>query len=319
MNVLVPGGCGYIGAWLIPHLLAEGHKVTVFDAQHFGDGSLPKQNDSLTVIKGDVRDQKDFASACEGQEAVIYLAGITSNDMCEKYPWLALSVNRLGFKHAIGIAMDSGVQRFIFASSVAAYGSSEKDATETQELAPTTQYAKAKGYCEWWLYFHKRLGFATTIVRSASICGFSPRQRFDLTVNKMVYDAMAKGVITVNGGEQKRSHVHIKDISDFYKLILKAPIEKIAGEVFNVVAENQSVLETAQLVASYLKAKVKIQPRSDNRSYTVDGTKAREVLGFTPKKRVADAIKDLKIGFDSGYWQDSETNDAYWNVVHGLS
>ena len=319
MRVLCVGGCGYIGAWLVPHLLADGHKVTVFDAQHFGDGSLPKQNDSLKVIKGDVRDAVAFRNACKDQEAVIYLAGLTNNDMCEKYPELSISINRKGFAQAMDSAMNAGVKRFIFASSVAGYGSSEAPAIETQKMEPTTEYAKAKEYCEWWLKFYCRLGFSTTIVRSASVCGFSPRQRFDLTVNKMVYDAMLNGVVTVNGGEQKRSHIHIKDISDFYKLLLKAPLKKIAGEVFNVVAENQTVLETSQLVAAALKAKIEIKPRTDTRSYSVDGTKAREVLGFTPKKRVADAIRDLKIGFDSGYWQDSETNDAYRNVVHGLS
>ena len=317
MNALITGGCGYIGAWLIPHLLADGHKVTVLDAQHFGDGSLSKDNDSLKVVKGDVCDPIQY-SLCAGQEAVIYLASISSNEMCEKHPKAAKAVNGLSPVSWALSARLHGIKRFIYAASVAAYGSSDKDANEEAPLAPTTGYAKGKAAAESGI-LQSTVFPGATIVRSASVCGFSQRQRFDLTVNKMVYDAMMKGVVTVNGGEQKRSHVHIKDISDFYKLLLKAPLKKIAGEVFNVVAENQTVLETSQLVAAALKAKLEIKPRSDNRSYSVDGTKAREILGFTPKKRVADAVRDLKIGFDSGYWQDSETNDAYWNVVHGLS
>lgn len=308
MNVMVTGGCGYIGAWLIPHLLADGHKVTCYDTQWFGSGSMP-DNGSLTVIKADVRNPERFRLACEGQNAVIYLASISSEEMCQQNKRLAFSVNRAAPTCAL-ISRICGVERFIYASSVAIYGSD--NATEKTQPKPTTIYGMGKVDAEMMLP-------EATIVRSASVCGYSPHQRLDLTVNKMVHDAIRKGVITVNGGEQKRSHVHIKDISDFYKLLLKVPREKIHAQVFNVVAENQAVIETARQVAEVTGAKVEVRPRTDTRSYSVDGRKAQETLGFTPKKKVVHAIRDLKVHFDSGEWKDSETNPVYQNIAHGIS
>ena len=122
MNVLVPGGCGYIGAVLVPWLLAAGHKVTVYDAMWFGRGHLPADNGKLTVIKADVRDAKAFRNACANQEAIIYLASLSNNDMCEKEPDLAYAVNIEAMFEIPRIATDAGVKRFIYASSVAGYG-----------------------------------------------------------------------------------------------------------------------------------------------------------------------------------------------------
>ena len=155
----------------------------------------------------------------------------------------------------------------------------------------------------------------TIIVRSASVCGYSPNMRFDTTVNMMTNHAIRKGEITVNGGRQKRSHVHIKDICDFYKLLLKAPKEKI-GQAFNVVLENKAVAETANTVAEVMGCIIVKKPHSDDRSYTVDGTKAREILGFTPKHSVWQAVRDMVVKLKAGYWPDSLTNPIYQR--HGL-
>src|SRR3990167_8188900 len=312
MNILIPGGCGYIGAWLIPHLLADGHKVTVYDTQWFGHGHLP-DNGSLTVIVDDVR-EPDYPK--EDFDAVIYLASISSDEMCQRNPQLAHAVNELAPMAWATLARLRGVSRFIYASSVAVYGVS--DANETSPVAPTTIYAKGKVAAERSILNDSAFPDAI-IVRSASVCGYSPHQRFDLTVNKMVHDAVRKGVITVNGGDQKRSHIHIKDICDFYKLLLKAPVNMIAGQIFNAVAENQAVVDTAWIVEDEIKCPVKIKERTDNRSYTVDGSKALDVLGFAPKRRVVDAVRDLKMHFDGGEWKDSFTNPVYMNIADGLS
>ena len=315
MNVLVPGGCGYIGAWLIPHLLAQGHKVTAFDTQWFGHGFLP-DNDSLKVIKADVRSVSDMNAACEGQDAVICLASISAEAMCQKNPTLARTVNMGGMSSVALSAAKAGVKRFIFASSVAAYGSSSKDAVETDELRPSTIYGEGKKDGE----EKVRKAFpGATIVRAASVCGYSPHQRFDLTVNRMVHDAVRKGIITVNGGDQKRSHIHMKDICDFYKQLLLEPLNKIEGETFNVVAENMSVRETADCVGEYIACAVIYKPHTDDRSYTVDGSKAEKVLGFRPRRTVKDAVRDLKVKFDCGYWPDSTSNQTYMNLADGIN
>lgn len=318
MNILIPGGCGYIGSMLVPQLLSDGHRVTVYDVQWFGRGHLPGDNDQLTVIKGDVRYLDLFKTACEGKDAIIYLAGLSNNEMCEKKPLLHDAVNRDAFPPVVAIAKAAGVKRFIFASSVAAYGSSENCVQETQPLAPSTLYGWAKEFCENWLLAHQSDDFKVAIVRSASVCGYSLHQRFDLTVNMMVHDAVRCGVITIHGGEQKRSHIHIRDVCDFYILLLGVPEEKIAGQIFNVVAENQTVNETSELIADFTGCKREWKSRSDNRSYTVDGRKARESLGFSPVKTILDAVRDLKMRFDAGYWPDSLTNPVYQNMADGL-
>ena len=327
MNTLVAGGLGYIGSELVPLLWQAGHKVTVYDAMIFG--TYQQTPTGVTVIRGDVRNRDQFANACIGQDAVIYLASISSDAMCQKDPQLADEVNRTSFERNVLAARNAGVRRFIYASSVAAYGSSEFDAAENQPLSPTTLYAKAKASCEAVLTAYHGRDMVATITRSASVCGPAPRMRFDLTVNKMVHDAIRHGRITVNGGSQKRCHIHIQDICAFYLLLLDVPRERIAGEVFNVVAQNQSVLETAALVIRSLAPNVRrarnmpafIEQRdaTDDRSYTVDGAKAREILHFSPKLTIVDAVRGMKSAFDAAQWRDSETNPSYQNLASGYA
>jgi nucleoside-diphosphate-sugar epimerase len=303
---------------LVPQLIVAGHQVTVFDTLWFGNGHLP-DNENCSLIKGDVRDREAFKEACKGQEAIVFLASLSSNEMCMREPKLAESINKRAVPYAIEIARKAGVRRFIYASSVAAYGSSEHDAKESDPLEPTTPYAEAKAYCEGILLAHTEPAFITTVVRSASVCGYSLRQRFDLTVNKMIHDAVRDGVIVVNGGAQKRSHINMQDICTFYRLLLDLAPTKIAGQVYNAVAENQSVLETAEKVRGLIDCRIEKRERSDNRSYTVDGSRARDELGFVPKRLVEHAALYLGTMLQGDYFKDSKTNNAYQNLVENVA
>lgn len=213
-------------------------------------------------------------------DTVIYLAFMSNNDMCERNPELAQRLNEDAFLRCL--SKNRG-KYFIFASSVAAYGDCQ-DADEGTELRPTTIYGKAKKTCEEIL---KASGVNYTIVRSASVCGVSPRMRYDLMVNKMVRDAARTGRIQVNGGSQMRSHVHIHDLCRFYAWLLENPQP---GETFNVVAQNQRVIDTATLVAKTIgKTEIVMNAATDNRSYTVSGAKMREA-GFECRSTIEDAI-----------------------------
>lgn len=300
---------------LVPWLLADKHLVTVVDTEWFGSGHLP-DNENLTVINGDIRSASEMALACKGQQAVIALASISAESMCQKYGEAARSVNVDGAAVLVQAARKANVERFIYASSVAAYGSRDRDATENDELAPATLYGKAKCEAEKIAIEHFP---DTTIVRSASVCGYSLHQRFDLTVNKMAHDAVRGHTIVVNGGKQKRCHIHMRDICRAYRTLVDAKAGAIAGQTFNFVAENAAVIDTAAMVAEETNCEIKIGPPTDNRSYTVSGAKAKDMLGFTASGTIRKAVRELVVRLEAGYWKDSATNPAYQNMAHGLS
>ena len=299
---------------LVPQLLARGHFVTVYDQMLLGDGGLPKDNEHLRVIQADIRSITDIYGAAKGQDAVICLAGIIAEEMCQLAPLDSRTINMGGASAVAVAAAIGGAKRFIYASSVAAYPSSDRPSTEDTVLQPTTIYGECKVYAE-----KSVLDVIpnSVIVRSASVCGYSINMRFHVTVNRMMRDAMIGEFVRVNGGDQYRSHVHIKDVCDFYALLLERP----ETGVFNLVAENQSIRQTAELVADETGAKIIIGPATDSRSYRVDGTKARDVLGFTPKLTVLDAVRDLKAHFDSdakgitSEWLDLTTNPTYMGLT----
>jgi nucleoside-diphosphate-sugar epimerase len=299
---------------LVPWLLGRGHHVTVYDAMLFGKRAEKHDNEHERIIQGDIRSVVDMYAACEGQDAVICLAGIISEEMCQRAPLDSRTINMGGAMVVAVAASNAGVKRFIYASSVAAYPSSDKPSTEETVMQPSTIYGECKVAAE------ERVLRAipnSVLVRSASVCGYSTNMRFHVTVNRMMRDAMVGDFIMVNGGDQWRSHVHILDVCDFYAMLL----ERSETGVFNLVAENQTVRQTAEIVAAETGAKVIFGPATDNRSYMVDGTKASEVLGFTPKRTVRDAVQYLKAHFDSdakgitSQWLDLTTNPKYMGLT----
>ena len=323
MKVLVTGGAGYIGALLVPQLLSDGHEVTVYDTMWLGSGHLPKDNGNLTIIKGDVRDQVHYRLHCVRKDAIIYLASVSNNAMYDKNYDLTTSVNTGCFNMNVKVAKASGVKLFIYASSVAAYGVTDKPANEDNQLGVSSHYGNAKAGCEGIVKAYQDDNFTTVRVRSASVCGYSPNMRFDTTINMMVNHAYRKGKITVNGGEQYRTHVHIQDLCDFYRLLLTLRDKALfGGQAFNVVCGNQKVIESARLVKSVFQdhgkyVDLEVGPPTDDRSYMVSGNRAL-VLGFAPKRDVRNAITDLYLKFASGYWKDSLENDIYQNLITGI-
>lgn len=323
MNILVTGGCGYVGSWMVPHLLADGHKVTVYDIQYFGDGFLPKRgdNDNLNVIKGDIRDLPKLTEALQGAEAVIQMACISNDHSCQLDEALSTSINFDAFEPMVIAAKKAGVKRFIYCSSSSVYGISDApDVYEDAPLVPLTLYNKYKAACEPLLFKHQSPDFVCTIIRPATVCGYAPRMRFDLTVNIITAHAVLKDIITVFGGQQKRPNLHINDMTECYKLLLKAPESKIAGQIFNVGQENLKVATVAELAQDVVEREfgkrvaIETTASTDTRSYHINSDKIFHVLGFAPKFTVEDAIRDICIRFKMGMWKDALTNPAFTNV-----
>jgi len=325
LKILCTGACGYVGSYLVPQLLGEGHQVVGYDTQWFGDGYWSHTNDSATLVKGDIRDIPAFTKAVEGCEAVIHLACISNDTCCQLDEALSTDINYDAFEPLVVAAKKAGVRRFIYCSSSSVYGISEAaDVTEDHPLIPLTLYNRYKGMCEPLLFKHQSEDFTCVIIRPATVCGYAPRQRFDLTVNVMTKDAILKNKITVFGGEQKRPNLHMKDMCDVYKLLLTAPAKKIAGQIFNVGAQNMKVKEIARLIQEVVQAEmgkmveIITQGSTDNRSYHINSDKIYNVLGFRPKHTVEDAIRDICVRFQDGYWRDAATNPIYTNILQLL-
>ena len=322
-HVLITGGAGYVGSLLAPQLLARGYKITVFDIMYYGDDFLPKGNPNFRVVKGDIRDTATLKAALDEIDVVISLACISNDASFELDENLSTSVNLDAFEPMVIAAKEAGVKRFIFASSSSVYGVSDSpDVTEDHPLVPLTLYNKYKGMCEPLLFKHQSDDFVCVTIRPATLCGYAPRQRLDVSVNILTNHAVTNGKITVFGGSQMRPNLHVQDMCDCYEMLLDLPDDKIAGETFNVAFQNMSIMQLAEIVKKVVqeefpeKGDIEIvtTPTDDIRSYHVNSDKITRVLGFSPKYNIEDAVRGLCDAFRKGKLPDSMDDDRYFNV-----
>ena len=320
-NVLVTGGAGYVGHVLTPRLLSLGYNVTVIDMLWYG-ARLPN-SPNLTVIQGDIRDQAAMVKALRGQDAVLHLACISNDASYDLDEKLSETVNYDCFEPMVVAAKKSGVKRFVYCSSSSVYGVSDNpNVTEEHPLLPLTLYNKFKGMCEPLLKKHADDGFTGVIFRPATVCGYAPRLRLDLSVNILTNHAINAGKITVFGGSQLRPNLHVQDYCDAVKLFLTAPAEKIQRETFNVGYQNLSIMDIARLVQRVVskefpeKGEVAIvtTPSDDLRSYHINSDKIRRVLGYAPRHSIEDAVRNLCQAFRDGLIPDGMNDDQYFNV-----
>jgi nucleoside-diphosphate-sugar epimerase len=319
-QVLVTGGAGYVGSVLVPKLLAANYRVKVLDLYLYGDHVLDavKGNRNLQQIKGDLRDQALLKRSLADCDAVIHLACVSNDPSFELNPDLGKSINYDSFTPLVEIARDSGVKRFIYASTSSVYGiKEEENVSENLPLQPLTDYSKYKALCEDILQKYQSPDFTTVTIRSATVCGYSPRLRLDLTVNILTNHAINKGVITVFGGDQKRPNIHIEDITGLYTDLLSRPAAQVGGKIWNAGYENHKVKEIADMVRRVVgpeKVKVVTSPTDDHRSYHISSEKIKRELGFVAKRTLEGAIHDLCDAFKAGKIPNSMDDIRYYNV-----
>jgi len=320
-NVLITGGAGYVGTLLLPQLLDARYNVTIYDTMYYGCELKPTTG--LKLIRADVRDTPKLRDACRNIDAVIHLACISNDAGFELDERLSQTINYDCFEPLVIAAKEQGVKRFIYASSSSVYGVSEApEVTEEHPLVPLTLYNKFKGMCEPLLFKHQSKDFVCVAIRPATICGYSPRQRLDLSVNILTNHAVNNSKITVFGGGQKRPNLHIQDMCDLYKLLLEVPDEHIAGETFNAGYQNHTIMEIAKMVKQVVQQEfpekteipIEITPTNDNRSYHINSDKIARKIGFKPKRGIEDAVRDLSRAFRAGKLPDSMTDERYYNV-----
>jgi nucleoside-diphosphate-sugar epimerase len=318
-NVLVTGGAGYVGHVLVPRLLAKGHSVTVYDTMWFGCklAAAPR----LRIITGDIRDTDHLTKALRSQNIVLHLACISNDASFELDENLSKTINYDCFESLVMAAKWAGVERFIYCSSSSVYGVSDAlDVTEDHPLVPLTAYNKYKGLCEPLLFKHIDQGFCGIVIRPATLCGYSPRQRLDLSVNILTNWAANRSIINVFGGNQMRPNLHIQDMVDAYLLLLDAPRRLVQGQIFNIGAANLTIRDIADTVRNIVEArtmvpvKIATRPSNDPRSYHVNSDKIARVLGFKPRHNIEDAVRDLVLAFNKGLLPNSFDDDQYYNV-----
>jgi len=304
MKILLTGGCGYVGTLLTDRLLNEGHDVTVVDVQWFGNYLKP--HNKLNIIKEDVRNIDNISM--KDVDVVIHLANVANDPCSDLDPKLSWEVNALATMRLVDKAVRNGVKQFIYASSGSVYGvKEEQKVTEDLTLVPISDYNKTKMVAERILLSYQDK-ICVQIVRPATVCGYSPRMRLDLSVNLLTMQALAKRKITVFGGDQTRPNIHIKDMVEVYLHFLKNG-NKITG-IYNAGFENISIMDIAKTVTQFVPVEIVRTESNDPRSYRVCSDKLL-ATGFAPKYKVLDAIKEIIDVFNSDKLTD---DDKYYNI-----
>jgi len=323
-RILVTGGFGYVGSRLTPHLLALGHHVRVLDLMLYSraglealerDPAFSRWRERFECVEGDLRHEAVVAKAVAGMDAVIHLAAISNDPTGELDEVLTRQVNFDAVGMLVALARAAGVGRFINASSSSVFGiKNVPDVTEALEPEPITFYSKYKMLSEWLVAAAASPQFCAVNIRPATICGYSPRQRFDLTVNKLTADAIRKRVITVHGGEQRRPNVGMTDVVNLYSQLLEFEPARLAGRTFNFGFENLKVIEIACVIQQELadlNVEIRITDTLDKRDYHISSAKILKELGYQPVSSIRQEVASLRQALEGGAFPDIDAPEHY--------
>jgi nucleoside-diphosphate-sugar epimerase len=322
LRVLVTGGGGYVGTVLIPKLLDRGARVTCLDWLLFGDRPLAgfMGLPGFQLVRGDIRDG-DRVRECFEQtrpDVVVHLAAISNDPSSDLDPDITRSINRDALQAVIQIAKQTRTRRFIYASSASVYG--VKDVPRVSEdlpLEPLTLYAQYKAEGEDMLRAALGDGFGGIAIRAATVCGYSPRLRLDLTINILTEHAVRRGRIRVLGGTQKRPNIHLQDLTDLYVMLAtEAPDAIMDGRAYNVSHSNASVVSLAEMIRTEIDPAlpIEVEPTNDSRSYTLDASAIARDLGFVPRHELVEAVREVHDALTDGRVPDADSS-WYRNVA----
>lgn len=304
MKILVTGGCGFVGTCLTKALLQEGHEVLVHDIMWFGN-HLSK-HPKLSITQGDIRNAESIPM--DGVEAIVHLANVANDPCSDLNSKLNWEVNVLATKLLVDKAIECGVGQFIYASSGSVYGYKEEEhVTEDLPLVPISDYNKTKMISERVLLSYAD-DILVQIVRPATVCGYSPRMRLDLSVNILTMQAFTNQRITVFGGNQTRPNIHIQDMIGVYLHFLNRG-NAIQG-IYNAGFENISIMEIAERASAKIPSEIVVSESNDPRSYRLNSDKLL-ATGYRQKHTVDDAMNEIIEAFRNRILRDE---DKHYNI-----
>ena len=326
-KIFITGGAGYAGSRLVEDLIEKNNEVTVYDTMYYGDSHLKDFSKNLKLVKGDIRDIELLKNSSKNHDVFIHLACISNDASFALNENLSKSVNLDAFEPMVLTAKENKIKRFIYASTSSVYGvSEEKNVKEDHPLVPLTLYNKFKGMCEPLLFKHTDKNFKGVVFRPATVCGYSKRQRLDVSVNILTNFAVNKNKIVIFGGTQMRPNLHILDYIRAVNLFINCEDNLIENETFNVGYQNLTINEIAHLVKKVVEEKfpeksisIEKQHSDDNRSYHINSDKIKEKLNFTPKHSIEEAVVELCDAFKNNKLPNSFDSDIYFNVKRMLN
>ncbi len=317
-TILVTGGAGFVGTHLTRKLLDKGYRVRLLESFIYGDASLNDVRDhpNLEIFHGDICDRDDLRRSTKGVDGVIALAALVGDPACELYPDRTMAVNYESTRDTVAACKESGVERIVFASSCSVYGANgDNFLREGSYKNPVSLYARTRIMSEDYLLNQKDID--VVILRLSTVCGVSPRMRFDLMVNTMTANAVVEGKVRVQGADQWRPHLHVQDAAEAFMMAYESPDAR--NGIFNVGTEeeNFTIGEVAEKVAAQVPGAVVEYATSsaDKRSYRVSFDRIRDTIGFRGKRTVDDAIAEVHALMKSGAvrdFRDSQFNNAKW-------
>ncbi len=318
-RVLVTGGAGYIGTYIVNRLLKKGYHVVVLDSLIYGEDGLKtfKDNPNCTFIKGDITSEADLEKAIDGCEGVIALAAIVGDPARAVNEDVTYKVNYKANELLVTKCIEHNVDRVVFASSCSVYGQSNgKYITEESPLAPVSLYAETRITSEQVLLRNQN-HFTPVILRLSTVYGYGERMRFDLGVNIMTGRAAKGQSVEIHGGSQWRPFIHADDAARAFIMALEAPKEKVHGQIFNVGSNNSNY--QIDQIGEFIKktipdAMVQLSKTIvDTRNYHVSFDKIKNALGYEVEKTLLDGVEEI---YDFAKQNDIDIYDhKFHNVV----
>jgi len=298
-KILIIGGAGYIGSFLVYKLLKEGFKIRVLDLLLYGKEpiSMFLENPDFEFIRGDCRDEKTLINVLDNIDTVVHLGEIVGDEACKINESFTIDINYSALHKIVDQCLKSKVRRFVFTSSCSVYGSNEHEVNEESELNPVSLYARCKIESEKVVLSYDYDHFCPTVLRLSTVHGISYRQRFDLVVNLLTIKALVDKKIDIFGGNQWRPFLSVSDVCEGILSVLLSPYEKIKNQIFNLgdSSENYKLLDIGMIIQNLLpEVDIKIiEDQADKRNYHVNFDKIMQTLEFKAKKKVIDSIKDI--------------------------